>query len=153
MAQGERPLRRAARQTPGVQMVHCGNNGPRAGHGHVRRGHRNIGIACRLSGLIVVDEDVPGDFTRYAETIGQWIPATFTVRTGKGSHFYFRQPAGVTLTNNEGALRSYGNKHPRGRRLVVGPGSIHAKRYRVCPDRRASADLGLPVMAGRCTHR
>jgi Bifunctional DNA primase/polymerase, N-terminal/AAA domain len=102
---------------------------------------RNIGIACGPSGLVVVDEDVPGDLARYAETIGQTIPVTFTVRTGKGSHFYFRQPAGVTLTNNEGALRSYGINVRGVGGYVVGPGSLHANGTAYAP-----VDVQAPIV-------
>lgn len=87
-------------------------------------GLRNLGIACGPSGLLVVDEDVPGDFARYAATIGQTVPATFTVRTGHGSHFYLRA-TDPSMGNAEGALSSYGiNVRGRGG-FVVAPGSVH----------------------------
>lgn len=52
------------------------------------------------------------------------MPRTFTVRTAKGRHFYFRQPGG--LGNSEGALHAY-NLNVRGvGGYVVAPGSLHA---------------------------
>jgi hypothetical protein len=86
---------------------------------------RNIGIACGPSGIVVIDEDVPGDFARFCLSVGQALPATFTVKTGKGMHYYFRRPPGVELTNNEGELRSYGVNVRGVGGYVVGPGSVH----------------------------
>ena len=87
---------------------------------------RNIGIACGPSGLLVVDEDRLDAFTEYADSIGQTVPATFTVRTGKGRHFYFRAPDGLDLGNAEGGLKGRGiNIRGRGG-YVVGPASTHA---------------------------
>jgi hypothetical protein len=88
---------------------------------------RNIGISCGPSGLLVVDEDVPGDFARFAESIGQKIPdQTFTVKTGKGFHYYLRQPEGKTLGNGEGALHNFGVNIRGAGGYVVGAGSRHA---------------------------
>lgn len=53
---------------------------------------RNIGIDCGKSDLLVVDEDEHGEFDRFCETHGVTVPPTFTVRTAKGRHFYFKQP-------------------------------------------------------------
>jgi len=89
---------------------------------------RNIGIACGPSGLLVVDEDAPGVFAEWAASLGQAVPATFTVRTGRpggGWHHIYGQPAGVTLGNAEGSspddidIRGAGG-------FLVGPGSLHA---------------------------
>ncbi len=54
------------------------------------------------------------------------MPATFTVTTGKGRHYYFAAPTGVELGNRTGALKGHG-VDVRGRGgYVVGPGSLHA---------------------------
>lgn len=91
---------------------------------HLRRGLRNLGIACGPSGLLVVDEDVPGDLGRYAVGVGAQVPATFTVSTGKGFHYYFAT-TDPGLGNGEGALREFGvNVRGRGG-YVVAPGSVH----------------------------
>jgi hypothetical protein len=89
------------------------------------RGPRNLGIDCGKSGYLVIDEDTPGAFDRYAQSIGQFVPVTFTVTTAKGRHVYFRQPPGTPLGNGTGALSGRGID-VRGRGgYVVGPGSIH----------------------------
>jgi hypothetical protein len=86
----------------------------------------NIGIDCGRSRLLVVDEDATGEFDRFCADIGVEVPVTFTVRTGKGRHFYFRQRDGDAFGNQEGALRGY-KINVRGiGGYVVGPGSMHA---------------------------
>jgi hypothetical protein len=87
---------------------------------------RNIGVACGPSGLLVVDEDAPDAFARYAAGADQSVPETFTVATGKGRHYYFAAPDGLELGNRTGALKGHG-VDVRGRGgYVVGPGSLHA---------------------------
>ncbi len=101
------------------------------------------GIACGPSHLLVVDEDRPGGFAAFAASIGQAIPATFTVATGKGAHFYFRADPGSDLGNAPGPLAAFGCDI-RGRGgYVVGAGSPHPNggRYRVAADLPAA---GLP---------
>lgn len=93
-------------------------------------GPRNIGIACKPSGLLVVDEDALGDFARYAAEHGHQIPSTFTQTTRVGrKHFFFRAPVGEVFGNSEGALKSYGINIRGGGACdggyVVGPGSKH----------------------------
>jgi hypothetical protein len=89
------------------------------------RGLRNVGIACGPSGLLLVDEDRPGAFCEYAASVGQAVPETFTVDTGRGRHFYFRAPDGPPLGNSPGALAGRAIDI-RGRGgFVVAPGSIH----------------------------
>jgi hypothetical protein len=88
-------------------------------------GPRNIGIDCGKSRLLVVDGDRPGAFAAYAASVGQVIPATFTVATRKGAHSYLRQPASAPLGNGIGDLSGHGIDI-RGRGgFVVAPGSIH----------------------------
>lgn len=88
-------------------------------------GHpRNVGIACGPSGLLVIDEDVPGGLEKYASEVGATVPDTFTVSTGRGQHFYFAAD-GHDL-GNVTFLKEYG-ADVRGRGgYVVGPGSMHA---------------------------
>jgi hypothetical protein len=93
--------------------------------GALARGLRNLGIDCGKSGYLVVDEDSPGAFEAYTGSVGEPIPATFTVTTSKGRHIYFRQPPGEPLGNGRGALAGRGIDI-RGRGgFTVGPGSIH----------------------------
>jgi hypothetical protein len=84
----------------------------------------NYGIACAPSGLLVVDEDEPGAFGEYASRRGQQVPATFTVSTGRGRHFYFRQPEGLPVPNSAGLSGLHLDVRGHGG-YVVGPGSIH----------------------------
>ncbi len=86
---------------------------------------RNVGVACGPSGLLVVDEDTDGALARYATSVGQTIPDTFTVATGRGRHFYFAR-GGLSLGNAEGALKGSGVNIRGEGGFVVGPGSMHA---------------------------
>jgi Bifunctional DNA primase/polymerase, N-terminal len=89
------------------------------------RGPRNLGIDCGKSGLLVIDEDTPGAFTRYARSLGQMLPVTFTVTTGKGRHLYFCQPPGPPLGNRTGALSGRGIDVRGHGGYAVAPGSVH----------------------------
>jgi hypothetical protein len=86
-----------------------------------------IGIACGPSGLVVIDPDIPKDgeaapdewripgittgmdvLVYLAETLGQDIPATYTVATPSGGrHLYYRAPAGPggVIRNSVGTTR------------------------------------------------
>jgi Bifunctional DNA primase/polymerase, N-terminal/AAA domain len=65
----------------------------------------NVAIACGASGLVVMDEDVPLAFTKYAETVGETVPTTRVVRTPSGGrHFYFAAPPDVEIGNRAGVL-------------------------------------------------
>jgi hypothetical protein len=101
-----------------------------------RRAPRNIGIDCGKSGLLVLDEDSPGELDRLCAEHGHELPDTLTVATGKGQHLYYRQPEGASFTNSPGAIRGY-RIDVRGRGgYVVGPGSLHhtGRRYEVVAD-------------------
>ncbi len=90
---------------------------------HFLRMQRNVGLACGPAKLLVVDEDEPDAFQRYADRISEVIPATFTVRTARGRHFYFRQDG--SYSNSDGALRDL-KIDVRGKGgMVVAPGSLH----------------------------
>ncbi len=89
----------------------------------------NIGIACKPSSLLVVDEDRPGAFAGFAASIGQAVEPTFTVGTAKGRHYYYRQAEGAPLGNGRGQLAGHsidirGGGTGNGG-YVVGPGSVH----------------------------
>jgi hypothetical protein len=104
----------------------------------VGRGLRNVGLDCGKSGLLIVDEDVPGAFTMYAGSAGQVIPETFTVATAQGRHLYFRQPPDP-LGNGTGALPDGIDIRGRGG-FVVAPGSVHQTGVLYTP-----ADPGVPI--------
>ena len=105
----------------------------------------NIGIACKLSGLLVVDEDRPGAFAAFAASIGEIVPPTFTVSTAKGRHYYFRQAEGTPLGNGRGRLAGHGIDVRGGGTgnggYVVGPGSVHATGVIYTP-----VDSSAPVL-------
>jgi hypothetical protein len=86
---------------------------------------RNVGVFCGPR-LLVVDEDAADAFAAYAAEVGQHIPPTYTVRTGKGRHYYFAVPAGQTFSNAEGALHGRGVNVRSGNAYVVAAGSQHA---------------------------
>jgi Bifunctional DNA primase/polymerase, N-terminal len=89
----------------------------------------NIGIACKLSGLLVVDEDRRGAFAAFATLIGEAIEPTFAVQTAKGTHYYYRQAEGAPLGNGRGRLAGHGIDIRGGGTgnggYAVGPGSVH----------------------------
>ena len=86
---------------------------------------RNIGVACKPSGVVVIDEDAPGEFERFCTAVGQPVPDTMRVQTGKGFHHYFGAVEGVALGNAEGMLRGYAVNVRGAGGYVVGPGSVH----------------------------
>lgn len=89
---------------------------------HLQNGG-NYGIATELSGLVVIDEDKAGEFSRWAEKHGHKIPQTLTVETAHGTHFYFKRFEGAT---NASPFRKEGFEiDVRGQGYVVGAGSIH----------------------------
>lgn len=89
----------------------------------------NLGVACKPSSLLVVDEDRPHAFSEFAAAIGQAVEPTFTVGTAKGHHYYYRQEEGAPLGNGRGQLAGHGIDIRGGGAgnggYVVGPGSVH----------------------------
>lgn len=100
---------------------------PRTEWGNKHRDAMGWGIDCGKSGLVVVDED---EADAVATALG-YVPDTYTVRTGKGRHFYFLAPAGVRFKNgvkdvpgldvraDGGYVVAPGSKRPDGREYVV----------------------------------
>jgi hypothetical protein len=78
-----------------------------------------------MSGILVIDEDRPDVFAKYAADNGYEIPETFVVKTANGRHYYFNDTEGGDLGNHEGALKEYGINVRSGDAYVVGPGSVH----------------------------
>jgi len=108
----------------------------------------NLGVACKLSGLLVVDEDRPGAFAEFAASVGMAVMPTFTVTTSKGRHFYYRQEEGAPLGNGRGALAGRGIDVRGGGAgnggFVVGPGSVHATGVVYTPVDSAAPVLPVP---------
>ncbi|SCL25435.1 phage/plasmid primase, P4 family [Micromonospora inyonensis] len=107
---------------------------------------RNYGIDCRASHLLVIDEDTPGAFQRYADEHGHTIPRTFTVATGRaggGRHLYFRAPRGSKLGTARGALPAGVDVRGVGG-YVVGPGSVHQSGAVYAPEDPAAPFAELP---------
>ena len=69
---------------------------------------RNIGISCKRSGLVVVDEDQVGGMEAAAASVGATVPETYSVATGKGRHYYFRAPDDCRLGNAPGGFAAFG---------------------------------------------
>lgn len=87
----------------------------------------NWGVACGPSGVIVLDEDSLGEFEKLWANLGYPVPATYTVRTAKGHHFYFSQTHLPALFRNSNSLRNAGYKiDVRGvGGYVIAAGSVH----------------------------
>jgi hypothetical protein len=111
---------------PTVKWSRAATGDPKAITAEFAGATRNVAVACGPSRLVVVDEDQPGEWARFCADRDQAIPDTFTVKTGKGAHYYFRQPADRALGNGEGELAAYGCNVRGDGGYVVGPGSKHA---------------------------
>lgn len=96
----------------------------------------NIGIACRGSNLVILDEDELGGMERLCAAYGQPVPVTYRVRTAKGWHWYFDAPDWCEIGNSPGPLEDFGFD-VRGTKggaekaggYVIGPGSLHASGH------------------------
>lgn len=137
-------MRRPAREASSRQWSRLATLSPRLIGAQLAGGPWNLGIACKLSLLLGVDEDRPGAFAEFAASIGQVVEPTFTVTTAKGSHYYYRQPEGAPLGNGRGLLKGYGIDIRGGGSghggYLVGPGSVHASGVIYSP-----ADSSMPI--------
>lgn len=70
------------------------------------RAPRNLGISCRYSGLLVLDEDTDGALEALAESLGETPPSTYRVRTSRGWHWYLADPDGE-FGNSPGLLADW----------------------------------------------
>jgi Bifunctional DNA primase/polymerase, N-terminal len=119
---------------------------PRLIRAQLAGGPWNIGIACKQSCLLVVDEDRPGAFAAFAASTGQAVEPTFAVDTAKGRHWYYRQGEGAPLGNSRGRLAGHGIDIRGGGSgnggYVVGPGSVHETGVVYTP-----VDPALPIQS------
>lgn len=84
--------------------------------------NHNIGIACRPSGIVVIDVDYRTDGA-YDDARSMWgheLPETYMVETGNGVHFYYAMPD--TNAKMRGKLYSLDIKWNG---YVLAPPSIH----------------------------
>lgn len=102
--------------------------------------HANIGFPTgQINGIFVVDSDGPQGEATLADLVKKNgpLPLTYTVRTGRGYHYYFRQPPGVKVKSGACLLGPKLDVKGDGG-YVVAPPSIHpeTKRpYEVISDR------------------
>jgi len=97
-------------------------------------GDGNFGIPCGpANGVLVLDVDNEDVFS----VQGLEVPETFTVKTGKGKHFYFNYPnGGKTYSNRTNPAKGFDIRGDGGQ--IVCPGSIHPETgvvYKVIDDR------------------
>lgn len=108
----------------------------------------NLGVACKMSRLLGVDEDRPGAFSDFAASVGEVIPPTFAVSTAKGRHYYFRQGDDAPLGNSRGRLAGHGIDIRGGGTgnggFLVGPGSVHAAGTVYTPVNSSASILPVP---------
>jgi hypothetical protein len=108
----------------------------------------NLGVACKLSCLLGIDEDRPDAFAEFAVSVGEVVPPTFAVDTAKGRHYYLRQVNGAPLGNGRGQLAGYGIDVRGGGSgnggFLVGPGSIHATGVLYSPVDPSAPILPVP---------
>ncbi len=101
---------------------------------HEENPQYNAGAVAKPDGFWMLDCDVPNLEQTIETETGQMFPPTFSVRSSKGIHYYFRQTQASRKTGNvsvEGLFDAQvKNKY------VVAPGSIHpsGKRYEVLND-------------------
>lgn len=99
----------------------------------------NVGVDCGKSGLVVVDEDVEGEFARLCANHGGHIPPTHVVGTPNGRHYYFT--AGSSALRNRAKPDGYGLDVRAAGGYVVGAGSVIDGRHYVALDRLVPATL------------
>jgi putative DNA primase/helicase len=107
---------------------------------HQGNQHYNAGAVAKLDGYWILDCDVPDLHERIEKETGHTFPDTFSVKSGKGMHFYFRHTAASrALKKNISAKDEQGNtlfdaKINNG--YVVAPGSVHptGKQYEIVND-------------------
>ncbi len=116
----------------------------------------DLGVACKQSCLLVVDEDRQGAFAAFAASIGQAIEPTFTVMTAKGRHYYYRQAEGAPLGNGRGRLAGHGIDIRGGGDgnggYVVGPGSVHQSGVVYTPVDSTAPILPVPDWLAEVLH-
>lgn len=114
-------------------------------------GHANLGIVTgSVSDLTVLDCDSPQAIT-LAESLG--LPPTWTVRTAKGRHYYFRYQSGSRNFQKRDDLPGIDLRSEGG--YVVAPPSIHPNgaQYGWVVNAGPLADLPAWVLAKTALHK
>jgi hypothetical protein len=83
----------------------------------------NVGVVATSGGLCVLDDDNGVLADRIEKETGGAIPSTFTVKTAKGFHYYFKHSLKSMLLGNAKLAGAYDFQADR--KYVVGPGSVH----------------------------
>jgi len=114
--------------------------------------HDNVGVRTgATSGVIVIDVDV-ADASAIEQRLA--LPATWTVRTARGWHYYFAPPPGVSIRSGAGLLGEHVDVRGEGGQAVL-PGSVHPETgapYQWAAG-RSPADLALvPLPAALVAH-
>ncbi len=141
---------------PAGRWSQIATRNPRRIRAMLAGGPWNLGVACKPSGLLVVDEDLPEAFASFATSVGQLVEPTFTVATAKGHHYYYRQARGAPLGNGRGQLAGQGIDVRGGGTgnggYVVAPGSVHATSAVYRPMDPAAPILPVPAwLADACS--
>lgn len=114
-----------AGKTPTVPWTTAATSDTSQVRAWLEAGTSNYGIHAKASGLVIIDEDTPGELDRWAQARGVSLPVTFTVTTAHGRHLYFTT-GGRDYSNASPFKRDGFNIDVRGNGYVVGPGSVHA---------------------------
>lgn len=118
---------------PGVYFTRDATDDPQKIAAELAATSLNYGVFAGRSRLLLLDEDVHGAVDDVCAELGEQLPPTLTVATGKGRHFYFRVPQGSALGNAAGLFSGRGVDVRGGNGYVVGPGSVHENghHYRI----------------------
>ena len=91
--------------------------------------HYNAGAVAKLDGFLMLDCDVPSLQQKIEKSTGQVFPETFSVRSSKGLHFYFKHTnvsrelkKNIQLKDSQSNVLGDVKVHNG---YVVAPGSIH----------------------------
>jgi putative DNA primase/helicase len=83
----------------------------------------NYGAVCSPDTVVALDADNPGLSSYVERATGKDFPATLTVKSSKGYHYYFLQTDRTRAMGNRKVAAMFDLQSDR--KYVVGPGSIH----------------------------
>ena len=135
---------------PGTRGVTDATADPAAVRAAFAAAPRGCNVGLATAGLLAVDVDpAPGGGPNpwLTPAVRRELAAAPSVTTPRGGrHFYFRQPAGVSLRNTRGRLAPGVDTRAGGGYVVAPPSVVKGKRYRWTrrPDGAAFTPAGLP---------